>query len=255
MRDRISCVFCAMLIFSPLLAQQQQTLLLRRFEVIRVNPDDFRRLPPSVLPIFSSPVPDGEPVASLDEAAKRAGFAPRLLKSVPASRFVVIDSINVEIKIDVNELTAALRQARVGDIRVPQQWNGVVIGLHQDAGILTDYGDFFIAQAQPFTMKTTSGFPIDRLMEILLRIAGINTAQAHALCQDFSTNAVSFFPIPTRYEMDNRHVRLAAGDGLLLQNADKGGELVLMWNDGERSYFLSGLLSEAQAIAAANALQ
>jgi len=54
--------------------------------------------------------------------------------------------------------------------------------------------------------------------------------------------------------MDNRHVTLAAGSGLLLQNAEKGGEIALMWSDGDRSFFLSGLLSEAQAIAAANEL-
>jgi hypothetical protein len=256
MRYRKPWVLSAVLVFFPSLAQQaQRSFPLKRFEVIRVDPDDMLRLPPSVRLIFSSPVPDGEPVVSLDEATKRAGFAPRLLKSPSVSRFVVIDSVNSEIKIDLSELTAAMREAKIRDVRVPQQWNGAMIHLHQDPGILTDYGDFFVAQGPPFTMNTSPEFPLDRLMEILLRIAGIDTTQAHMLCQDFSTNPASFFPIPTRYEMDNRHVRLAAGSGLLLQNAEKGGELVLMWSDGERSYFLSGLLTEAQAIATANALQ
>jgi hypothetical protein len=54
--------------------------------------------------------------------------------------------------------------------------------------------------------------------------------------------------------MDNRQVEVTGGHGLILQNAEKGGELAFMWSTAERSYFLFGLLTEAQAIADANAL-
>lgn len=251
----VSLVIVAILPFHPLSAQApQQVLQLKRFEVIRLNSDDVRRLPSSVRPIFSDPAPDGELAKSLDEAAKRAGFTPRLLKSPKVDEIAVVNPVNAEIKIGVLELTTALEEAKARDVLVPPAWNAISIALHQDRGILTGYGDFFIVQAPPLTMNAPAGFPLDQFLEVLFRIAGINAIDARLLRQNFAATPAAYFPIPTRYEMDNRQVRLAAGSGLLLQNADKGGELALMWSDGDRSYFLSGLLTEAQAIATANEL-
>ena len=84
---------------------------------------------------------------------------------------------------------------------------------------------------------------------------GINAAEAGNLRRKFAANPAAYFPIPSRYDMDIREVRLNAGNGLLLQSADKGGELALMWSDADRSYFVTGLMTEAQVIAMANSLQ
>jgi len=241
--------------FHPVAAQERQQMLpLKRFEVVRVDADAIRRLPPSVRPIFSDPAPDGQLVKSLEEAAKIAGFTPRLLKSPAVDEIVVVNPSNVEIKIGVGELTTALQSAKAGDVSVPAAWNGVSIALRQNRGILTGYGAYFIVQAPTLTINAPAGFAVDQLIEVVFRIAGINAADARKFRQDFVASPSAYFPIPARYDMDNRHITLAAGSGLLLQNAEKGGEIALMWSDGDRSYFLSGLLSEAQAIAAANEL-
>ena len=55
--------------------------------------------------------------------------------------------------------------------------------------------------------------------------------------------------------MDIRGVKLTSGSGILLQNADKGGELALMWSDADRSYVVTGLMTETQAIALANSVK
>jgi hypothetical protein len=251
----LALVVVATFTFQTLAAQNaQQTLPLKQFEVIRVDVDDIRRLPSSVRPIFSDPAPDGELVKSLDEAAKLAGFTPRLLKSRTVDQIAVVNPVNAEIKVVVAELTGALSQAKAGDVSVPQTWNGLNIALHQNRGILTGYGDFFIVQAPPLTMNAPAGFPLDQLIEVVFRIAGMNAMDARMFRQDFAANPTAYFPIPKRYDMNNHHVTLASGSGLLLQNAEKGGEMAFMWSDGDRSYFLSGLLTEAQAIAAANEL-
>ena len=64
-----------------------------------------------------------------------------------------------------------------------------------------------------------------------------------------------FFPIPSRYEMDIHEVRLNSGSGLLLQNAAKVGELALAWSSADRTYFVTGLMTEAQVIELANSIQ
>ena len=242
----------------PMTAVAQQPLArfpLRRFEVIRADSDGLRRLPPSVRAIFVDPVPDGRPVESLDAAAKNVGFVPRLPKSTMAPEVFVIDPVSEEAKIQVADLNGALSQAGVRGVAVPPLWDGAVLRLQQNAGVLADYGDFFIAQAPPLTLTTPERFPLEQFLEVLFRIVGINAPQARSLRDKFAAAPASFFPIPSRYEMDIREVPIASGSGLLLQNADKSGELMLMWSSPDRTYVLSGLMSEAQAIATANSLQ
>src|SRR5262245_49679854 len=82
------------------LLQAPQILELKRFEVIRVNPDDLRMLPGSMRSIFADPIPDGQPVPDL-EAAKRVGFTPRLLVGQTPKRLFITDAVNNEIKIGV----------------------------------------------------------------------------------------------------------------------------------------------------------
>jgi hypothetical protein len=79
--------------------------------------------------------------------------------------------------------------------------------------------------------------------------------QARDLRQAFSTAPAGFFPIPKRFEMDVHTVKLRNGSGLFLQNASKQGEVALAWSDSDRTYFLSGFLTESQATAMADSIQ
>jgi hypothetical protein len=195
------------------------------------------------------------PVGSVDEATRRAGFTVRLPRSDKPPELLVIDPIQAEVKIRVADLTTALVEAKVADVTVPRAWDGITLNLQQGRGVLADYGGFFITQAPPLTVNEPAGFPLDQFFEVLFRVAGIGISEARTLRQKFAANPAAYFPIPSRYDMDIREVRLNGGTGLLLQNADKGGELALMWSDADRSYFLTGQMTEAQAIAMANSLQ
>ena len=179
------------------LQQSVQTVLLKRFEVVRVNSDDVDRLPVSLRPVFAGPIPDSvTPVRSLDEAARLAGFSPRLPKSATPPQLLVIDPIQAEIKIAVADLTAALGLAKVTNVAVPRAWDGITLSLQQSRGVLADYGEFFISQGPPFTLNGPAGFPLDQLFEVLFRIAGIDVAESRTLRQKFAANPASYFPIP-----------------------------------------------------------
>jgi len=238
-----------------LVLQSPQSIALKRVEVLRVNPGDIERVPGSLRTIFVDPVPDAEAVDSLDEAVKRAGFTPRLPKSAKKPQFGVIDPIRGQATIGVADLADALREAKVTDVAVPQNWDRVTIAIEQGRGILADYDDFLITQGPPLTLNTPSGFPLDQFIEILARVLGMNAPAARTLRQSFAANPAAFFPIPNRYEMDIHEVRLNSGPGVLLQNAGKVGELALAWTSADRSYFVTGLLTEAQAIELANSIQ
>jgi hypothetical protein len=253
----------SILILSSALAavQAPQGVALKRFEIIRINAADVERLPAPLRFILNDPLPDGQPVDTLEAAARRAGFAPKLPTASsfpnlsPKPQYVVTNPVRAQPRIGVAELTAALKAAEVENVPVPDAWNGVTIGLQQNSGVLVDYGDFLLAQAPFFTMNAPAGFPLEQFLEVVFRVVGINAADSRNLREKFAANPTNFFPIPTRYEMDVHEVQLNAGPGMLLQNAEKSGELALMWSDADRSYFLTGLVTENQAIAIANSVR
>lgn len=231
-----------------------QTVALKRFEVVRVNPDQMTHMPKSLQALFVDPVPSAEPVDTLDQAAARAGFTPRLPKSSNKPEFGVSDSIHGEATISSSELNAALNDAKASNTAVPQNWDNMKIAIQQGQGILADYGDFLITQAPPMTFSAPSTVPLDRFLEVVFRIVGVSAPDAAALRQKFASNPAAFFPIPVRYNMDIHEVRLNSGPGLLLQNGDKVGQLALAWSSADRSYFLTGFLTEAQVIEIANSI-
>ena len=238
-----------------LAVQSQQAIKLKRFEIVRVDPAGMNRLPPSLRAIFADPVPDAEPVASLNEAATRVGFTPKLPKSAIPIQLGVTDPVHAAARIEPETLKQALRDETVTNVTVPQDWEGVTIAIERGPGVLADYGDFLIVQAPPLTLNLPSGFPLDQFVEVLFRVVGIDAPDARTLRQKFAANPAVLFPIPIRYEMDIREVRLNSGSGLLLQNGSKIGDLALVWSTADHIYFLTGGLTEAQIVELANSIQ
>ena len=234
---------------------QLQTLSLKRFEVIRIETSGIQRLPDGVRDIFTGPVSGlARPVRNLEEAARQVGFTPRLPASPMPQEVLVMSPVNNQPKIAAADLQNELRRADV-DVPVPQDWDGVTLAIQQGAGLLADYGDYFIAEAPPMTLSAPAGFRMDQFIEVLFRLAGLNSADATKLRQKFMAGPALYFPIAPKYDMDIREVQLTTGTGLLLQNAEKGAELAFMWSTADRSYFLSGFLTEAAAIALANSIK
>jgi hypothetical protein len=236
-------------------AQDTTTIPLKRFAVIRVNQQDINRVPNDLRQIFADPVPDAEVVNSLNDATMRVGFTVRLPKSDKTPQFGVVAPISEELEIKVAQLRAALKDANAGDVTVPDAWDGVTIEVTQRPGVFADFGGFFVVQAPIQTMSVRSGFPMDQFIEVLCRILGMNAAQARAIRETFAATPMAFFPIPTRYDMDVHDAKLRAGTATLLQNGSKQGELALAWSDNDRTYFLSGQLTEAEAVSTADSIQ
>ena len=235
--------------------QSQQSIKLRRFEILRVDPAGMNRLPPSLRAFFADPVPDAEPVASLNEAAMRAGFTPRLPKSATPIQLGVTDPVHTDARIELEALSQALHDGTVTNVTMPQDWEAVTIAIERGPGVLADYGDFVIVQAPPPTLNTPSGFSLDQFVEVLFRVVGIDAPDARTLRQKFAANPAMFFPIPIRYEMDIHEVRLNSGSGLLLQNGSKIGDLALVWSTADHIYFLTGGLTETRLIELADSIQ
>jgi hypothetical protein len=231
------------------------SVALKRFEVIRVSAADIQRVPNDLRLIFADPVPDAEVVNSLNDATMRAGFTARLPKSDKPPQFGVVAPVSEQIKIDVAGLRSALHDANADDVVVPDSWDGVTIDIKQRSGVFADFGGFFFVQAPPLTLTVRSGFPLDQFTEVLCRVLQIPAAQAREIRERYGATPINFFPISRKYDMDIHEVKLRSGAGLLMQNGSKQGELALAWSDADRTYFLSGQLTETQAIATADSIQ
>lgn len=252
-------LFALLVCFVPLaanlFAQDLTSVQLKRFEIIRADQPDINRVPNDLRPIFADPVPDSELVSDLNEATRKAGFTARLPKSDKPPQFGVIAPIGEQLKINAGELRKALADAKATDVTVPDSWDGVTIEMQQKRGIFADFGKFFLVQAPTQTFTMRSGFALDQFVEVLCRILGMNAVQARSIRQSFMAAPMAFFPIPRKYDLDVHQVKLRAGSGTLFQNGSRQGELALAWSDADRSYFLSGQLTEAQAVATADSIQ
>jgi len=118
--------------------QSPQTIKLKRFEILRVDPEGMNRLPPLLRAIFVDPVPDAEPVASLNEAATRVGFTPHLPKSATPLQLGVTDPVRADARIEIAALNQALRDGTVTNLTVPQDWEAVPIAIERGPGVLAD---------------------------------------------------------------------------------------------------------------------
>jgi hypothetical protein len=248
-----SFLLCLLWLISPVPSFAQ--IPLNRFEVIRVDTQDIERVPSSLRPIFADPLPDAEVVNNLNDAATRAGFTARLPKADKPQQVGVISPTNVQLKINVAELRAALNDAKAAGVVVPDAWDGMTLNLQQRAGVFVDFGNFFLAQAPPRILSAGKELPLEEFIEVLLRVLGMDAMQAHDLRRAFAAAPAGFFPIPKRFEMDIHPVKLRTGSGLFLQNASKQGEVAMAWSDSERTYFLSGFVTESQAVSMADSLQ
>src|SRR5436189_114295 len=159
--------------------QSQQAIKLKRFEILRVDPAGMNRLPPPWRAFFADPVPDAEPVASLNEAAMRAGFTPRLPKSATPIQLGVTDPVHTVARIELEALSQALRDGTVTNVTMPQAWEAVTIAIEGGPGVLAAYGDLVIDQAPHPTLNTPSGPSLHLLVEVQFLLVVMEAAGGH----------------------------------------------------------------------------
>jgi hypothetical protein len=157
--------------------------------------------------------------------------------------------------VNVDELRMALQREGIGGVLIPQSWDGAQIDVDESAGIAAEYDHIYLAQRLPLKLEAPQDFPVDQFLEVLFRIAGLNSAEAADLRRKFATRPADFIhALP----LNNLHeVQLPSGPGLVLEkfHGEYAEGMMLIWSTPDRVFFLSGKMTEAQAIAIAESLQ
>ena len=216
--------------------------------------------------------PAMRPAADAAEAVALAGFTPSLPAS-PVDGLSPLDGLNVReggiqsMTIRVADLTAGLQRAGVStaDVRVPSEWDGVVIQQKSGPSIFARYGNTTFIQSAPIVLTAPDSFPLDAFIEVLLRINGLSASEARDRRNRFAANPALLMFLPSDFKAEVREFSVPSGQGLLVFNGDgqtqrcgfcpRPGETLLVWSSPKRMYNLKGPLTPDQAIAFANSVK
>ena len=89
-------------------------------------------------------------------------------------RFQVSGAISLEVRVKVDELEAAARDARLFDVHFPRDWDGARIAVHSSPIVTADYMNFQLIQAMPLAITTPPDFDLGAFTERVLRIGGMD---------------------------------------------------------------------------------
>jgi hypothetical protein len=259
-----ACVLCGVVLLAPAtraFAQQLwRWMTVGRIEIARV---DFDRLPREASSLWMKPLgTPGAPqaVADVDQAARLAGFAPRLPSPAVLSgspRISVLAPIAYSTVLRTQDLQLALQNAGVSDAPVPDTWDGARIAAQVGSTVSAEWEGIALAQALPVELSVPSGFDLGAFLTDILRASGMNASSAQQFGQRLAASPALLFGIPANRAVTIRSVNLDSGPGTLIESAGVDGEpgrVTLLWSVPDRVYVLRGRLSADLATAVANSM-
>jgi hypothetical protein len=252
--------------------QLWQWLTVQKVEVVQADFEKLRGIwlvpqrkiieEPIVIGPGSKPIfPPLPPAIDLMEAARRAGYTPRLPREgAPpvAPRLMAFGPRVWSITLKVANMEASLRQAGVNDQPIPKEWDGAQVRLHNRSAISADWagGEMSLLQHPPTTLSAPAGFDITLYWTAALRAGGVNRQQAQRLAERMRTSPTLLLGIVSKNKKAIREVKLHTGPATLIENIGETGRVgpvILIWSVADRVYHLDAK-SEEQAIVAANSI-
>jgi hypothetical protein len=228
-------------------------VFLNRVEVVRV---DF-----SALPLDSHVTMGGITEArDVDDAERLAGFRPFVPVSESLSgkpSLAVMERLEIGQTVHVDQLRAALRKARAGEVSVPAEWEGAQFRYSVGPTVVLEYaGGIEISETKPIEFSIPGGFPLQRLAEVAFRCMGVSEREAGEMARKFSANPSMLLDAPASSTADVEQVVLRSGPAVLIQEFRQDGSVdrvTVIRTTGDRIYSVE-TKSRAQAFEIGDAL-
>src|SRR5262245_13616876 len=232
--------------------------------------------------------PPMPPAVDFTEAARSAGFTPRLPRAgaAPGDPVLMVfnDPMVWSTTLNVANMEASLRQAGVYDQPIPKEWDGAQMSLTTRSAIsaVWNRGEMGLFQHPPITLSAPAGFDITVYWMAAMRAAGIPREQAQRLAERMRANPALLLGIAPNNKKSIREVNLRSGLATLIETRGerrgggpyptdfwesirrffedifdlrKGGrQVLLIWGVEDRVYYLTAMSAE-QAITAANSIE
>jgi hypothetical protein len=254
-----AAIFLSVLLLFPATraAAQQlwQFFTVRRVAFVRVKPWP-RGIPAPEAKLIGTMAPP-IPANDVEQVRWRVHYEPRLphagvLSGSPRLSTTLGLSAGTIVRTAV--LQNALRAVGIVNVTVPPQWDNAQLTLHTSDAVIAEWPDIIFAQSLPLTLSAPPGFDFPAFSAVILRVLGVEPADAQRLAEQMGTAPAWIAPIDSSFDKfaTIEEVQLASGPGTLVQESDR---ISLVWSVPDRVYVISGKLSRELAIATANAVQ
>ncbi|HLJ46658.1 MAG TPA: hypothetical protein VKU01_11655 [Bryobacteraceae bacterium] len=238
------------------LAQQLwQMLTLRRVTFVRVNPWP-EGVPSPQVNLVGTPIP---PISArdIDEVRSRVHYEPRLprpgvLSSSPS--LSTASGLTAGTVIHTADLKLALRRSGITDQTIPPEWNGAQLTVHTSPVVVAQWPDILLAQSLPLTITAPANLDVTALATVILRILGLEPAEARRLAQQLGTILIDRNLVA---DATIEQITLHSGPATLVRQSgdgDNAERIMVIWNVPDRLYVLSGQMTRELAISVANAV-
>jgi hypothetical protein len=198
-------------------------------------------------------------VASLAEAAAKAGFAPMLPPAGVVGgepELVVMGPIVMTQRIRTADVEAALRREGVTDVDVPAEWDGTALRGVIGPIVVANYpGHVGVLQTAPIRLEMPAGFPLRQFAEVAFRSAGLEWHEARQLAEEFAAQPAWLLDVPADTAVTVETVSLRGASGvLIIDPADEGREHAkVIFSRGQRLFAVTSPSREL-SLRVANAL-
>jgi hypothetical protein len=263
-RAAAASLICAVIVLVPgtrALAQQLwRWITVGRIQVVKVNfdnlPDEARSLSATAI---ARPGPP-QVVADSGDAARRAGFVPRLPRPgvlSGAPRLSVLGPMLFGTVIRTADLELALKKAGVSNEVVPKQWDGAQLTVQIGSTVTAEWNDISLMQGLPAALSLPSGFDLGAFTTLVLRAVGMNREEALRFGRQLAAAPALLFGIAGEDAVTIREVDLHTGPATLIEDIGDNGRIervTVLWSVPDRVYMLSGAISADLATAVANSI-
>jgi hypothetical protein len=231
-----------------------QSLTVRPLAFVRVN-EWPEGAPSPQIKLLGLPIPP-LPAKDLDQVRARVRYEPRMpvgvLEGSPKLYTTFPFAAGTVVKVADFEL--ALRKAGLRGLSVPAQWEGAQVALHTSGIAIAQWPDVALVQSLPLTLTAPEGFDFPAFSTIVLRILGVNEAEAARLAADAGT--VPPWLVPMSRGMlpgaSLEEVQVGGVTGTLLREPGRNS---VMWTVPDRVYLMTGAVSRELMLAAANGVR
>ena len=206
-------------------------------------------------------VPPGSPryVASRDAASPYVGFrvsAPGYLPEGLAADSVFVEGAgSMRVTVSEAKLRELLDRLDLRDVAVPSGLDGHWIGVKKPAIVLQRFRSprdrqAVLVEARSPEVSVPSGWDVERLAEIGLRVLGLDESEARRIARSTDWRSTLLVPVPVNASTF-RQVTVHGQQGLLITTTGDGasdgrrgrGGTVLVWTEGDRVFAIQGNLS------------
>lgn len=224
--------------FAPISVSPEALSQLENLELDGVYPGEFTWIQEPQEP---------QTVTNYDEAAAVANYDWWVLEFDdqlgPPSEIAATDGGSAILTVDLESSRTILDIAGIDPALLPDNLDGAEIEAAVSGTIFThwDENDVTLIQGYSPEVNYPAGFDPAPIGQAMLQLLGMNEEEAYRLSQNIDWTNTLILPIPQEIGTF-REVSVQSTTGLLIEGLD-GEHSVLLWQNSERMYMVSGSLS------------